>query len=182
MLKEFFEITKHELRGALSKRNHPFKYATLSTVDDDLMPQSRTVVLREVSESLNCIIFTDKRTAKVRQLVNNANACLLAYHSKKLLQVKLNGRLIPVIDPVETKRLFQKVSEKAIKDYTTVLSPATAISNPDQVDYVSRQQNHFLALEFIPLSMECLQLKRPNHLRALFKKDNDDWKGQWLVP
>lgn len=181
MLQEFFDITKHELRGAMTKRKHPFKYVTLSTIDEDLMPQSRTVVLREISESLKCIIFIDKRTAKVCQLVNNANACVLAYHSKKLLQVKLNGSLIPVTDPAETKRLFQKVSEKAIKDYTTVLSPATIISNPDQVDYVSRQQNHFLALEFIPVSMECLQLKRPNHLRALFKKD-DNWKGQWLVP
>lgn len=181
MLNDFFQNLKQELRVAIHKRKHPFKYVTLSTIDHNAAPQSRTVVMREVDQELQCIIFTDARTNKIDQLTNNNKACLLAYHPKKLLQVKLNGILEPITDTVEIKRLFQKVSENAIKDYTTTTAPGTAIANPDQVKYKSRQESHFIALQFIPYQIEALQLKRPNHLRAIFKKE-DNWVGQWLVP
>lgn len=181
MLNDYFNNSVHELRGALHKRKHPFKYVTLSTVDEDNAPHSRTVVLREVSESLDCIFFTDARTAKVKQLYHNSKACVIAYHPKKLLQIKLNGYITPVTDPAEVKRLFQKVSENAIKDYTTSTAPASSILNPDHLEYLDRKENYFLALRFTTEKMECLQLKRPNHLRAVFHK-NDNWTGQWIVP
>ncbi|GAK90845.1 hypothetical protein JCM19297_144 [Nonlabens ulvanivorans] len=44
-----------------------------------------------------------------------------------------------------------------------------------------RKENHFLPLQFVPDQWEVLQLKRPNHLRALFKRENN-WDGQWMVP
>ncbi|AGC78744.1 pyridoxamine 5'-phosphate oxidase-related protein [Nonlabens dokdonensis DSW-6] len=169
------------MRGALHKKRHPFKYLTLSTVDEHYSPRSRTVVLREVSESLECIFFTDARSEKVEHLNSNNSACILAYHPKKLMQLRLDGTLVQIDDPNEIKRLFQKVSEKAIKDYTTSLAPGSAIANPDHVEYVPRKENHFKALRFVPHAVEYLRLKRPNHLRAIFKSD-DDWKGQWLVP
>ncbi len=181
MLHEIFSELKHEIRGAVHKKRHPFKYITLSTIDKQNSPRSRTVVLREVSENLDCIFFTDSRSEKVAHIENNQKACILAYHPKKLMQLRLDGKLVQVNDPDEIKRLFQKVSEKAIKDYTTVQAPGSAINNPDQVDYVSRQENYFKALKFIPDEIEYLRLKRPNHLRAIFKSV-DDWKGQWLVP
>jgi hypothetical protein len=98
-----------------------------------------------------------------------------------LLQIRLDGTLKVVQDEKEVKRLFQKVSEKSIKDYTTSVPPGSAIDNPDQVDYVPRSENNFVALKFVPHTIEYLRLKRPNHLRAVFKAE-DDWKGQWLVP
>jgi len=181
MLTELFEELTQELRGAMVKRKHPFKYITLTTVGDTGMPRSRTVVLREVDESLNGIIFTDARTVKVEQLKRNPNACILAYHPKKMLQLRLNGRLIPINSDSERKRLFHKVSGNSLKDYTTTQIPGSTISNPDEVEYGSRDKNHFLPLRFEPETIEYLRLKRPNHLRALFSKENH-WKGQWLVP
>ena len=181
MLDNFFKELVVEFKSCLSKNKHPFKYMTLSTIDKDLRPQSRRVVLREVNDNLDCIIFTDSRTDKVKQIENNCHACILAYHPKKLLQLKLNGKLYPIEDSVEIKRLFQKVGEKALKDYTTLSSPGTPIASPDHVDYGERSQNHFLALKFVPDQWEALKLKRPHHLRAIFFKHND-WKGQWLVP
>ncbi|GAK94547.1 pyridoxamine 5'-phosphate oxidase [Nonlabens ulvanivorans] len=181
MLDNFFKEVKAEFKSALIKRNHPFKYLTLSTVDEKDMPQSRTIVLREIHDNLDCIIFTDSRTSKVHQLANNSQACLLAYHPKKMLQLKLNGNLYPIDDPSEIKRLFQMVGEKAMKDYTTCSIPGTSISNPDNVNYTVRNENHFLPLQFVPDQWEVLQLKRPNHLRALFERENN-WEGQWMVP
>tara|TARA_R110000850_G_scaffold78784_2_gene170215 strand:+ start:1453 stop:1998 length:546 start_codon:yes stop_codon:yes gene_type:complete len=181
MLQELFSDLTHELRGAMTMRRHPFKYVTLSTVDEQNSPRSRTVVLREVSESLECIIFTDARSQKMSYVTTNDNACILAYHPKKLLQIRLDGKLKVVQDEKEIKRLFQKVSEKSIKDYTTSVPPGSTIDQPDQVDYVPRSESNFVALKFVPHTIEYLRLKRPNHLRAVFKTE-DDWKGQWLVP
>jgi hypothetical protein len=181
MLQEIFSDLKHELRGALHKRRHPFKYITLTTVDDHHVPRSRTVVLREVSESLECIFFTDSRSSKVDHIKTNQNACILAYHPKKYMQLRLDGTLEIIEEESEVKRLFQKVSENAIKDYTTVNAPGSNLENPAQVDYVTRSENNFVALCFVPHTVEYLRLSKPNHLRASFKSQ-DQWKGQWLVP
>jgi pyridoxine/pyridoxamine 5'-phosphate oxidase len=181
MFQELFSDLKHELRGALHKKKHPFKYVTLSTVDEQLAPRSRMVVLREVSESLECIVFTDARSEKAAHLKTNNKACMLAYHPNKLMQLRLDGVLVIIEDPIEIKRLFQKVSENAIKDYTTTVSPGSVIAGSDQVNYGTRKENNFLALKFIPHSIEYLRLKRPHHLRAIFKLE-DGWKGDWLVP
>ncbi len=182
MLNDYFSELKHDLRGALSKRNHPFKYAYLSTVDQNMQPRSRTVVIREITENLDITIFTDSRTTKVHQLNHNAKASLLFYHPKALRQIRIDGRLQPITEVGEVKRLFSKVSSKAIKDYTTQLPPGSPIKNPDLVEYVERSENHFYPLLLVPHSIELLQLKRPNHLRALYTKEENKWQGQWLVP
>ncbi len=182
MLNDYFSDLKHDLRGALKKRNHPFKYAYLSTVDNDLQPRARTVVVREISNDLDCTLFTDARTTKVHQLKENAKASLLFYHPKSLRQIRIDGMLTPIVDTQEIKRLFSKVSSKSIKDYTTQLPPGSPIKNPDHVEYVERSENHFFPVMLVPHSVELLQLKRPNHLRAIYTKSDGTWEGQWLVP
>lgn len=182
MLDNLLNEISEEWRGAYRRKSHPFKYITLTTITDQGLPRSRTVVVREVNAALETIVFTDSRSHKVADLERNNNACLLAYHPKQLKQLRWDGYLEPITDPVEVKRLFQKVSENAIKDYTTTMAPGTIIKNPDEVEYMSRQQAHFLPLRFVPVSFEYLKLKRPNHLRASFSKVEDQWQGEWLTP
>ncbi|WP_194852078.1 pyridoxamine 5'-phosphate oxidase family protein [Nonlabens antarcticus] len=182
MLDDYFSDLKHDLRGALSKRNHPFKYAYLSTVDENLQPRARTIVVREISENLECTLFTDSRTTKVHQLKNIPKASLLFYNSKSLRQIRIDGVLEPITDEKLIKHLFSKVTDKSIKDYTTSLPPGSIIKNPDHVEYMETSENHFLPLRLVPVSIELLQLKRPNHLRALYTRIDEEWQGQWLVP
>lgn len=182
MLEDYFQDLKHDLRGAMSKRKHAFKNAVLSTVDKNLQPRARTIVVREISEELHITIFTDSRTTKVAHISENPRTCLLFYNNKSLRQIRIDGKLVPITDPAEVKRLFHKVSINALKDYTTSLPPGWPIKNPDHVEYVERSESHFLPLQLVPVSIELLQLKRPNHLRALYTMKNGEWKGQWLVP
>jgi len=182
MLDDYFADLKHDLRGALSKRNHPFKYAYLSTVDENLQPRARTIVVRAISEQLECTIFTDSRTTKVHQLTINPKASLLFYNPKSLRQIRVDGILEPIVEEKEVKHLFSKVTSKSIKDYTTSLPPGSPIKNPDHVEYKERSENHFVPLRLVPLTIELLQLKRPNHLRALYTRQEHKWEGQWLVP
>ncbi len=182
MLDEYFADLKHDLRGALSKRNHAFKNAYLSTVDETMQPRARTVVIREISEQLDCTIFTDARTTKVHQLYTNPKASLLFYNPKSLRQIRVDGHLEIITEDKLVKHLFSKVTSKAIKDYTTQLPPGSPIKNPDHVEYVERSQNHFLPLRLVPKTLELLQLKRPNHLRAIYTRVENSWEGQWLIP
>jgi len=182
MLDDYFQDLKHDLRGAKSKRNHPFKNAYLSTVDEHLQPRTRTIVVREVTEQMECIIFTDARTTKVHQLRQNPKASLLFYNHKSLRQIRIDGNLEPITGEKEVKHLFSRVTSKAIKDYTTQLPPGSPIKNSDHVEYMERSENHFLPLRLIPKTIELLQLKRPNHLRALYALEDGSWNGQWLVP
>jgi pyridoxine/pyridoxamine 5'-phosphate oxidase len=182
MLNTLFSEVIEEWKGAYKRKKHPFKYITLSTMSNQGFPRSRTVVVREINDDLEVIIFTDARSQKSADISQSSKACILAYHPKQLKQLRWDGTLEPITDPVEVKRLFQKVSEKSIKDYTTITAPGSKIKNPDDVDYVSRQEAHFLPLRFVPQRLEYLKLKRPNHLRALFTNNKTEWQGQWLTP
>lgn len=181
MLPELFDKIIDEWKSSYKNRFHPNKYVTLSTIDINGYPRSRTVVVREIHDNLDIIIFTDARSTKVDQLNNNPKACILAYNHKKLEQLRWDGELSVIQDEKEVKRLFQKVGQKSLKDYTTVSAPGSEINNPDEVEYLARKESYFMALRFKPERLEFLRLKRPNHLRARFKR-NDDWKGTWLTP
>jgi len=181
MIAELFEKIIDEWRSSYKNRFHPFKYVTLTTVDDQGFPRSRTVVIREVHENHDIIIFTDARSNKVSQLGSHPKTCILAYNPKKLEQLRWDGQLSIISDKSEIKRLFQKVGQKALKDYTTLNPPGSEINNPDEVEYLPRKKSHFVALRFIPERLEYLKLKRPNHLRVLFCKE-ENWGGKWLTP
>lgn len=178
MLTEIFKDIINELKFGYLKRKHPHKYCYLASISND-KPVSRTVVLRDMTENHHLIFYTDIRSAKVEQYRENPHAEALFYHPKKLLQVKVSGKMKIVDDEDTIKYYKQKVQGNSTKDYTTIRKPGTVISNPDEVDYGDHL--NFAVMELQTESIESLQLKRPNHLRCIFKK-SDYWKGEFLVP
>jgi hypothetical protein len=178
MLSEIFNDIINELKFGYLKRKHPHKYCYLASISGN-KPVNRTVVLRDMTEDKHLIFYTDLRSGKVEQFQNNPNAEALFYHPKKLLQVKVAGKMKVVENEDTIKYYKQKVQGGSTKDYTTQVSPGTPIKNPDHVDY--GEKLNFAVLELQTESIESLQLKRPNHIRCVFKKE-DDWNGQFLVP
>ena len=62
-----------------------------------------------------------------------------------------------------------------------MLPPGKSIKNPFSVERTEKL--HFGLLEFQPLQMEFLKLKRDsNHLRANFRLEEGLWKQTFLVP
>jgi hypothetical protein len=62
-------------------------------------------------------------------------------------------------------------------EYTGAQAPRTPISLPEGGWTASNSENHFFCvLEFSPMNIEVLQLRREGHLRVMFSKDKD-WKG-----
>ena len=180
MKNQFLEEAKQELAFGHLKKKHPFRYFVLSTIENG-KPKQRTVVLRKTVEDSNLVFFTDKRTQKIKDLTINPEFSALFYHPKKMLQIRVEGKAVLITDKEEIATYWHTVQQASRKDYTTDKAPGTPIKNPDEVDY-NEEENYFCPVKLVPTSMEYLRLKRPNHLRILFSKTDDDWTGEFLVP
>ncbi|NNE77421.1 MAG: pyridoxamine 5'-phosphate oxidase family protein [Pricia sp.] len=181
MTSDFFQELKEELYNGASKKGHPFRYFTLATIGLDRMPRLRTIVLRQVSEDLGITFFTDRRSKKITHIQENNKVSLLFYEPKKLLQIKVEGLALIVKDQPTLQKHWRKVRSESRKDYTTSSAPGSDLSNPDNVEYL-QNGNYFCMVNVEPFKIEYLRLKRPNHLRIRFSKENDGWSGEFLVP
>ena len=180
-LEEIWQAVKHELhRGALDVK-HPFHWVNLGTVSGDF-PSVRTVVLRKVSEELHFFVYTDYRSEKCSELDQNSNASLHFYHPKKQVQIRVKTQAKLHFQDDLAKEIWKTIPVHRRSEYTGVQAPGTLISLPEDGWTLSNSENHFFCvLEFSPMEIEVLQLRREGHLRLMFSKEKD-WKGAWLVP
>lgn len=183
MLEELFKEVKRELQNGISKKDHPFRYFTLGTVNAVNEPKLRTVVFRKMNAELELFFYTDRRSNKRNDLVLNEYATALFYHPKKMLQIQINGLAVVEKDTEFLKSLWNGIPAHLRKDYTTVKGPGSPIKNPEEVTYLNNQ-NHFCVIKIIPHYIEYLRLGKPNnHIRARFYKKNDgSWASDFLVP
>ena len=85
-----WQSIKHELhRGALDPK-HPVRYVNLGTTGENF-PQVRTVVLREVTQELDFLVYTDFRSEKVKEIQACPKVALHFYHPKKMLQIRVEA-------------------------------------------------------------------------------------------
>jgi pyridoxamine 5'-phosphate oxidase len=177
---QYLEEAMRELVNGHSKKRHPFRYFVLAT-NENGKPRQRTVVLRKTLLDSSLVIYTDKRTQKIKDIQNNSEFSALFYDSKKLLQIRIEGKAELITDKQQIATYWQTVQESSKKDYTTNRAPGTSIKNPDDVGYEPKE-NYFCPVKLIPNTIEYLRLKRPNHLRVLFSRNDIDWSGEFLVP
>ncbi|TXD50751.1 MULTISPECIES: pyridoxamine 5'-phosphate oxidase family protein [unclassified Polaribacter] len=180
MKNQILEEAKQELVNGHSKKRHAFRYFVLAT-NENGKPRQRTVVLRKTLADLSLVIYTDKRTQKVKDIQDNAEFSALFYDSKKLLQIRVEGKAELITDKEQIATYWHTVQAESRKDYTTSIAPGTPIKNPDEVGYKA-EENYFCPVKLIPNTIEYLRLKRPNHIRVLFTRMDTDWSGEFLVP
>lgn len=180
MKNQFLEEAKRELVNGHSKKRHPFRYFVLAT-NENGKPMQRTVVLRKTLLDLSLVFYTDSRTQKIKDIQNNSEFSALFYNSKKLLQIRVEGKAELITDQEQIATYWHTVQESSKKDYTTNRAPGTLIKNPDDIGY-QPNENYFCPVKLVPNTIEYLQLKRPNHLRVLFSKIDTNWSGEFLVP
>ena len=75
---------------------------------------------------------------------------------------------------------LQQQHQAAQKDYTTLVAPGTVIKSMDTLEY--GVENHFVKLVFKAYQIDYLRLKRPNHQRAVFTLEGDEWQGTFVTP
>lgn len=181
MTEVFWDELKDKLQSIVDEKDHPFRYATLGTVGLEAMPRLRTIVIRDVAKDLTLTFYTDKRSKKIMHIKENNRVSLLFYDHQNLLQLKVEGLANIIKDEALLLQYWKKIHPKNKKDYTTQFAPGSDISNPDKVEYL-QEGNHFCMVRIAPFKIEYLKLKRPNHLRIRFSREEDNWYGEFLVP
>ncbi|EAR12923.1 Pyridoxamine 5'-phosphate oxidase-related, FMN-binding protein [Polaribacter irgensii 23-P] len=180
MKNQYLEEARIELVNGHAKKRHPFRNFVLAT-NENGQPRQRTVVLRKTLLDLSLVIYTDKRTQKIKDLQKNPEFSALFYDSKKLLQIRIEGNAELITDSAQIASYWHTVQAASRKDYTTSLAPGTPIENLDEVGYLAAE-NYFCPLRLVPYKIEYLRLQRPNHVRVLFSKTVSGWTGEFLVP
>jgi len=180
VLESLLQKIENELVNAITLKNQPFRYFVLGTALENT-PRLRTVVLRAVGPDFSLVFYTDKRSKKVSELLQNPRASALFYDPEKFLQLRMDGALQLQDDEPERTKLWESIPERSRKDYTALSAPGNTLENPEKVEHLKTDEN-FCVIKLIPSKMEYLQLNKSNHTRAEFVKRGNEWAGQFLVP
>ena len=182
-LAEAWERVLARINEAVIESGHPFRYVTLATVDKTNSPRQRTVVLRDFSEGREFIIYTDSRSDKVSQIMENDSVSLLFYHEKLKLQLRVTGTASLVNEGEEYKRSWESCGSKSPHSYTAVVPPGSEIENPEEAYHWHLEGTpHFCLIKVEANRMEFLQLDGVEHIRSekIFKNDKDSVR--WIAP
>ena len=83
MKNKYLEETLRELVNGHVKKRHPFRYFVLAT-NENGRPTQRTVVLRKTLPDQSLVLYTDKRTQKIKDLQKNSDFSALFYDAQKI--------------------------------------------------------------------------------------------------
>ncbi|MBO0592293.1 pyridoxamine 5'-phosphate oxidase family protein [Cellulophaga sp. E16_2] len=181
MTSTVFTEIKEELKKGITEYGHPFRFFTLGTVGLDKMARLRTVVLRDFSEEWDLSFFTDKRSKKVTHIIENPKVCILLYHPEKRIQLKIEGNAFVVKNDKKIAKYWNRIKDDAKNDYTTTLAPGSNINSLTEIEYLN-EGNHFCLITIEAHKIEYLRLDKPNHIKIRYSKDDNHWKGEFLVP
>lgn len=181
MLNDLFLEAWAALKFAASGKEHPFNFCSLATIGRKATVRQRTVILRGLTEDKSLLFYTDLRSTKIKHLKQNPNANGIFYDPKIQLQLIFKGEIIIHTNNELWDEHKSKIEGNSINNYNTQLAPGKPIKNPFSVERAEKL--HFGLLEFKPLRMEVLKLKKDsNHLRARFWLEEGIWKQTFLVP
>ncbi|MBM2574877.1 pyridoxamine 5'-phosphate oxidase family protein [Jannaschia sp. Os4] len=163
-------------RGTADARD-PFRFVTLATVGAR-GPQARTVGLRRASRSEAAVeVHSDLRTEKVEALRHDPRAEILAWDSRRQVQVRLAGGMTLI--PADPDR-WARVPEGSRTNYGTDPAPGTPVEAPEAVGRTPEIER-FVALRMAVARIDVVSLKHEPHRRALFVAA-DGFAGAWTAP
>jgi len=178
-LEEILQLAFEELRRAVADKRHPFRYFAFATFNSHRVGL-RTVVLRKLQDDL-IYIYTDKRSDKVSDLLNNNQCSALFYHDKKKIQIRIEGHVEVHVSGEAFDNEWSKLSPRARKAYQFTHPPGDIIESP-QEGHVTEDRNEFCLLQMKLELIEVLQLNKMKHIRAQFEKKKEQWKGEFIAP
>ncbi|SIO53347.1 Pyridoxamine 5'-phosphate oxidase [Rhodovulum sp. ES.010] len=160
-------------------RAAPARHPVLATVGT-CGAEVRMVVLRAAERAQATVeIFTDRRSAKIRDLAAEPRASLLVWDPDALFQIRLRARFHPLDDPPAAAR-WDALPAAARALYGAMPPPGTPIGQPEEHN-AKADPAAFCALQGMIDEIETLHLAAAPHRRARFHAE-DAWAGQWCAP
>jgi hypothetical protein len=179
--KEIIQEVLSLIKRAAVDKKQPMHFMILGSINNKI-PELRYVVWRSFDvQNLSGHIYTDLRSHKVNQLLENPLAQLLFYDPGKKIQLKVNVEVIIHRDTGTAQKIYNQM-QRGMEAYNSLEAPGTIGDNFEETHKMKAIYNadDFVVLETKFLSMEVLQLQQPNHVRFTYNFTKD--KFEWLVP
>ncbi len=182
-IEEAWKKVLNEVSIATEDPGHPFRNLTLATVDNEGVPHQRTVILRDFMKSSEFLIYTDSRSAKVKQISQNNSVSLLFYDDQKKLQLQVNGVASVITNGHLHEEHWNNHGRKRARSFTSVLKPGTILENPeDAYEWNPEDSSCFCIIQIRAREMEFLQLDGHRHLRGFKWLEDEVQQHSWIAP
>lgn len=154
------------LENAILATDSGFHFLTLGSVDEQGLPQIRTLVLRGVDPLERVLEFhTDIRSPKWREFGNNPRATVLGYCPQTRLQLRFNGTIALHHPGSEiAEQAWDKLSSHTQQTYA-VAAPGSDVVNDEKA--TNNGKENFGVLLFKADSLDWCQLAREGNQRAI---------------
>lgn len=176
-----------ELQRSVQQSGHGWHRMAMASQAEDGWPDARTVVLREcLPEERQLMIYTDARSAKVRQLERDPRVTLVGWSNQLCWQLRLRCRVeFSHAGLAVTSRWARIRLTPGAQDYLSPLPPGSELAAP-MTDGVAEPRHantiahhHFGVLTATVESIDWLELGAHHHRRALFESGG---RHRWLTP
>ena len=194
-MEEFFDKMHRALVRAAVDKHSPMRNAYLATVDADGQPRQRTIVLRRYrhENGAHFTFHTDDRSDKMNDLRVNPKVSLLFWHPRQRLQIRAAGTLTWENQTERTRGHWNALHVWGRKSYATKLPPGTPLNAPSDnlpdlwrekppVEATEYAYPNFTLLDVEAHELELLELDREAHRRAVWRFEEEKWRGTWIVP
>ena len=185
------QLFKLDQQAAKNQKDPYAGLCVVSTINKDMQPQSRTLVLREVEGSL--AIFINKSSPKWNELKNGI--AVQTYWASTQVQYRMSVSTKPVDKKIinESWQLRPDIPKKMDRIYENGFPQSTEVSSLDQirvetqkissVDKLTATQNA-TGLILIPHKIERLSLDTLDgiHDRKLYLETEEGWSESQLMP
>ncbi|MFA0964237.1 pyridoxamine 5'-phosphate oxidase family protein [Roseivirga sp. BDSF3-8] len=191
-----FTDTWATLRRGSADPKHGFHWPVIASVGID-GPEQRKVVLRKVDkEEASLICYTDHRSPKLAQLLEDNRTSWLFYDRNTKTQVRASGISVIHHKNEKARRIWKDIEPSNRQDYTGPLAPGTPLDeyqpnlatpfttgNPTR-DNTAFGIENFVIIETALLKIDYLKLEKDGHIRALFfrQKGEKEWHKSWIAP
>ena len=188
---EPIDLFKTDQQAARDKQDPQANLCVVSTVDGQMKPQSRTLVLREVGGYL--AIFINKSSPKWDELKNGI--ALQTYWTSTQIQYRMSVSTKQIDKAVinDSWQLRPDIPKKMDWIYQSGFPQSSRVESLDQIRSEIRKMTEVenltatenaIGLILQPLTIERLSLDTPDgiHDRKLFEWSKEEWSETQLMP
>ena len=185
------ELFKLDQQTARNQKDPYASLCVISTISKEMLPQSRTLVLRQVEGSL--AIFINKSSPKWEELKNGV--ALQTYWASTQVQYRMNVSTKPIDKEIINQfwQLRPEIPKKMDWIYQSRFPQSSKVTSLDQIRSETRKftevekltaTENATGLILTPQKIERLSLDTPDgiHDRKLFIHTKEGWSESQLMP
>ena len=173
------QIWQQLLRASVDKY-HEWRSPVLVTnglknSDNENWPDARTVILRAVNENTKELVFyTDSRSPKVAQLVQNPKAMVVFWSKRLNWQLRIKATVKIDLNSDLVQKTWEKVKQSpSAGDYLRSQMPGEILNNAQNSSkQLFAGTAHFALVIAQVIEIDWLELSRNGHRRANIKGDD----------